>query len=258
MFGVSSQMGDVMDVSGGDESNPTNGIVVFGAAQPINDKYGDESCQNVTPSVFYSNSMVGQSIVITEKAKDKDIATLLTALDYLYSQEGGLLRSIGFSDVQQGEIQDAFYAAHGLDNGTYDVTTNEDGEDVYNIHNERDAEENLSFAAQMNRVVGLTVENNVNHNYPTYKQNSVDQWVIYPNTGYIDVPVLSQLSADEAKEKAESDAARITYMAQAGADFVTGRSDVADDAAWEAYTAELEKFGTDVITGYFNAALGNE
>ncbi len=256
-YGVSSQLGDVMDVSGGDESNPTNGIVVFGAAQPINDKYGDADCQNKTPSAFYSNSLLGTGIIITDKAKDKDIPTLLTALDYLYSQEGGLLRSYGFSDVQQAEIQDPFYTAHHLDRGAYDITKNDAGEEIYNLHNETYAEENLAFAAMMNRVVGKTVAKNVNHNYPAFKQNSVDQYVLYPNTGYIDTPVLSQLTASQSKEKADSDAQRTTYMAQAAADFVTGRTDISDDAEWESYTKELAQFGEEEIVGYFNEALGN-
>ncbi len=256
-YGMSSQMGSVMDVSDGDESNPTNGIVVFGAPQPVNDVYGTKDQQGMDPFCFFGNSLVSGSVIVTEKAKDKDIATLLTAVDYLYSQEGGLLRSIGFSDEQQAELQNEFYAEHHLDNGVYHIEQNEDGEDLYFIHNERDNEDDLAQSAMMERVVGLKIAKNIETGYPSFKQRSVDLWVLYSDYGQISGTVTGQLSADQAQETAGIQSAINTFTSQAVADFVAGRRDITSDKDWDSYVSELNSYDPQTYCDYINEALGN-
>ncbi len=257
-YGVSSQMGNVMDVSGGDESNPTSGMVVFGAPQPINDKYGTKDDQGKDPFVYFSNSLLGFSVVVTEKAKDKDLATLLTAIDYLYSQEGGLLRTYGFSDEMQADLQNEFYAGHHLDNGTYHIEEDEDGNEIYMIHNERDAEDDLAQSAMMGRVLGLDVQKNVDRGYPSFKKNGVDLWVKYPAYGYLTGAVTGQLSAEDAQLNSDINTQVMTFTAQRMADFVAGRADIESDSDWESYCSELEGYSVQAYADRLNAALGNE
>jgi len=51
----------------------TDGIVVFGAAQPINDIYGNDDQKLKIPYTMYQPLLVGGGICITDKMKDKDI-----------------------------------------------------------------------------------------------------------------------------------------------------------------------------------------
>ena len=90
-YGLASQL---LDGLAGDGSNPlTANAVVYACASPINDEYGDASVQNIKPTTYYSGGYLGTSWVVTDKAEDKDIASLLTAIDYFYSDEGSLLFS---------------------------------------------------------------------------------------------------------------------------------------------------------------------
>ena len=250
--GVSSDIGNVLEESG----DYTSGIVVATAPLPINDMYGDKSTQGHEPTVYFGSSLVGNSFVITEKAADKDIATLLTAVDYLFSEEGGVLRQYGLSDVQQAEVQDEFYNTHGLENGIYDVTE-EDGVKIYNIHTkERDADGGLASAASMQRVYGLTVEKNVNMGNTDFKQHCLDNYTMYPNAGTLTSTVTGQLSADQTARYSEINTQATTYMSQAVADFVTGRSDIDSEEAWKDYCDTLDGYGVDEYSDMLNEVLG--
>ena len=46
-------------------------MVLFGAAQPINDVYGDASCQGHEPFQFYCGNISTQSVIITDHASEK-------------------------------------------------------------------------------------------------------------------------------------------------------------------------------------------
>ena len=251
-YGMSSQLGDLLDTSNGDETNPINGIVLYCAPQPINDVYGTEAEQGTTPFSFYGNSLVSGGVVITNKAEDKDIAALLTAIDYMYSYEGGLLKTYGLSDVQQAEIQDEFLNEHGLSAGLYSI----DDDGVIHVNNDRDAEDGLADASIFSRVCGLNVNANCDHGYPEFKQKNLDLWIMYSDYGQIDATVSSQLSSDQSDENSQIMTNVTTYMYQAVADFVTGRQDIDDDAAWQAYCDELTGYGTDTYTNNYNTAIG--
>lgn len=93
-------------------------------ASPINDVYRDASVQNVAPTTYYSGGYLGCSWVITDKAEDKDIASLLTAIDYFYSDEGSLLFNHGISDeiMASANGDEDWYQGYvdlGLPNGAY-------------------------------------------------------------------------------------------------------------------------------------------
>ena len=107
-----------------------DGICVYGAAQPINDVYGDESVQGNDPACFFQGTLVGTATVVTEKTKDKDLARLFTAIDWFYSEEGSIMRSMGFSDEQQAVIQSPHYVERGYEKGAYTVETDNEGNKI--------------------------------------------------------------------------------------------------------------------------------
>lgn len=96
-YGLTSQLLDGL-AGRQDRIHSQQIAVVYACASPINDEYGDASVQNIKPTTYYSAGYLGTSWVVTDKAEDKDIASLLTAIDYFYSDEGSLLFSKGISD----------------------------------------------------------------------------------------------------------------------------------------------------------------
>ena len=121
-YGQIGTLGSAIDTSNGDTSNLTNGAVVAGAPQPINDVYGSDACKYKEPYVYYANSLIGPGVVFTDKCKDMDLATLFTALDYLYEVDaGGLLKSYGLTAEQVEEFDCQWYVDRGLAGGAYTV-----------------------------------------------------------------------------------------------------------------------------------------
>ena len=50
----------------------------------------------------------GTSYAITSAAEDKDIGTLLTMIDYLYSEDGARLASLGLTPEEMEETGTSF------------------------------------------------------------------------------------------------------------------------------------------------------
>ena len=84
----------------------TEGIYVAGAPYPINDIYGTDDCKYIEPNCVMGGTLVEAGILITPKAAEKDLAALCSYLDYFYSEEGALIRSLGLSAEQVAEMQD--------------------------------------------------------------------------------------------------------------------------------------------------------
>ncbi len=120
--GLESQLGRRMDVGA---SEYTEGICSYGAPWPINDVYGDASCQNVEPNAVDHTSLAGTVWYVTSAAEGKDLGTLLSFFDYFYSEEGAVLKTLGLSKEQVEETQNQVYLDNGLENGAYSVK--EDG-----------------------------------------------------------------------------------------------------------------------------------
>lgn len=257
-YGQLGSLGDALDSKSGDASDLLNGAVICGAPQPINDVYGSDAQKNKIPYCYYAGSVVGPSIVVTDKAKDKDLASFFTALDYLYSTEGSLLRYYGFSDVQQEQVQDAFYKEHGLDHGAYTVLGTE-GEPIYHIAPEvtNDATD-MDTAIKLLRVVGLATNVGRDNGYSAMKQHSVDLWRYYEERGSIGNEIMAQLTKDETKSTSSIATYVSTYMSQAVPEFIMGGADVRNDEDWNTYCRKLEKYEPESYTAAVQRVLKGE
>ncbi len=251
-YGLLSQLGNGMDL--GDEA--TKDICVYGAQHPINDVYGDDSCKNVEPRVFYADQLASTGISVSISAKDKDLPTLFTYLDYFYGEEGALLRTFGFSDEQQAEIQDPFYAEWDMD-GTYTVEER-DGESWYLVNPEREKEEGLDVALCGERgAPGMRINHNVDMGYELTIAHGVQQWAIGSATGSLVMsPISNALTSEESEDWGNKQAQIMTYLSQEIPNFITGRKDIDDDAAWQEYVDQLTAFGCDSYAEYINNHLG--
>ncbi len=250
-YGLTSQLEGRMDTGSGDA---TDGAVIFGAPQPINDVYGTADDQGKEPTNYYGGSLVATSVVVTNKTEGKNLATFFTALDELYTPDGGMLRNIGLSKEQQAEFQSDFYLEWGLEDGAYEKVENTDGSYTYVLNPKRDAEDGLSGACSMMRVLAMTTNGNVDHGYTETEAHSLQNWIKYPTTGNIPTLVTAQLDADQTAFASTMTANLTSYVAQELPQFIRGEKTIEKD--WEDFVEGMKIYGTDTYCGYINEILG--
>ena len=91
-----------------DDNYPlTKGAMMLGARMPINDLYGEDSTKGHAPDTLYQFSSYSGAVAITTAAEGKDLATLLTFMDSLYTEEGAIIGTLGLNAEQYNEIKDS-------------------------------------------------------------------------------------------------------------------------------------------------------
>ena len=221
------------------------GIVVANASQPINDIYGSVEQQNVTPYCMYQDSKESAMTIVTDKAKDKDMATLFTFLDFLYSREGCILKSCGLSKAQYEESKDEFYTANGLTEGAY--IQNEDGtyQNVDYLLNEG---VRLGSAVTLGRITGLAGLKDKVQPSTDWKRHNMSLWTMYEATGAFKNSFVSQLSEEDAKTKSKTETNCLEFCYKSVPAFIQGTQDPYNDDDWNAYLKALSKYGPDKVT----------
>ena len=242
-YGLTSQVGSNLD--SGDSI--TSGICVFGAANPINDVYGDESCQNIIPTTFYQGAVVSSGAVVTNKAEEKNIGALLTAIDYLYSKDGALIRSFGLNKDQLDEIggSELYDQANMSETGAYEITTDEEGNEVIVKNTGADGIDGLYEALVLGRLPGLGIHKNVDSGNNAITQHFIALQSEYTATGNVTSLTSTALTSEQSDEQSVIFNNIFTYECQAVPDFVTGRADIDDDAAWQEFCDEIVELGSE-------------
>ena len=91
-----------------DDNYPlTKGAMMLGARMPINDLYGEDSTKGHEPDALYQYSSYSGAVAITTAAENKDLATLLTFMDSLYTEDGSIIGTLGLNAEQYNEIKDS-------------------------------------------------------------------------------------------------------------------------------------------------------
>lgn len=240
--GINGQLGGRMDAGA---SEYTEGICVYGAAWPINDVYGPESCQNVIPDCVDTTALYGTSYYITSAAEGKDIATLLSFFDYFYSEEGALLRSAGLSKEQVEETGSQFYYDYGLEDGAY--TDNGDG--TYTLSTViRDDGGSLATACAITKVPGISLFESLDRGYAETYQHSMDQWGLYKNTAFFQgTEVTNNMTEEDTKNYSNIQSKILDYMTTKAPDMIMGKTDPYDDGDWNDWCKMLGKYGYEKV-----------
>ena len=236
------------------------GMVVFGARQPINDVYGTAAQKNVEPYIMYQSGRANNSWFITDKTTDKDLAPLLSMLDYLYTTEGGLLGSLGLSKEQYDETKNEFYTRSGLTEGAYARVSEEEvrGSKIYAwVDNVNKSGVDLASAVKANRFIYLDVQSLVVSRAHKSMLNNLDQWIWYENTGGISGAITNQVSTDEQKTISKARTNIGEFMAKSVPPFIKGEKDPFNDSDWEAYVKAISKYGPDKVTEIYQQKLDN-
>ena len=248
-IGRNSETGAQMDA--GDPY--TKGIMVMGAKQPINDVYGSDAQKGHTPDSMYQMSRLSQPIGVSKKVSEKDLPAVLSFLDYLYTEEGGLLLAIGMTKEQVDKVQDPVYSRYGVD-GAYSVEETADGKAfVQNPILLKDTQlGNVLAATRLSTGFwSLPVIAAKENAYEKYAQNVHVLWDYYTNTGFPDSLIRSQFSTDESNQYNKTYANVDTYMSGQIPQFINGKLDIDSDSAWGDYCKMLKKYGPSKVTDLY-------
>ncbi len=251
--GRQSEIGGGMDI----DTPWTDGIMVYGAPQPINDVYGPDEHKNKAPNAYYVKPDMTIGMAITPAAEKKDLAVLFAFLDSMYDPDTANFGHNGFSREMMAEMDDntpwkQMYIKFGLSDGLWDENN---GDPVYT----QNVDVLLGNAMKMNRItkgfpydVRQTLEAR-----SALLQHSMDLWVLYDSTATIPENVDYMISPKDTSRKSKIDMNQQTYMAQSAPKFIMGQKgfDINNDKDWANYCKVLTKYGVDKVTQMYQKAL---
>ncbi|WP_335992195.1 hypothetical protein [Glycomyces sp. MUSA5-2] len=207
---------------------------------------------NGSPASWVSGSIPGATFVITNKASEAKQTQLIEILDYIYTYEGHLLGEFGTEGVNWAAPEEG------------DVPLDESVDPLFKIlPGDPDNEEgqNTSWGAMTQyfsdaefrggQVVGTDiysldgVERRLFEATELYAANKPAEAFPYWNVW---------VTGDAADELATIQTNVESAVAQASAEFVSGARDISDDAAWDAFQAELDTYGADRYVEIYQAA----
>ncbi|MDO4285469.1 MAG: extracellular solute-binding protein [Eubacteriales bacterium] len=241
--GSQGQLGGRMDLNDG---GYTEGICSYGCAWPINDVYGTEECKYVEPDCVPATSLSGTPYFITTAAEGKDIATLCSFLDYFYSEEGALIRTLGLSGEQAAESGSSLYEEWGLADGAYSV--GDDGRYIKSDVLVSDSG-NLQIACNLEKLPGITLISSVDNGYADTYEASLASWLKYKNTGFFQGSAVTNNMTNEDAGVCDDIRTRVLdYMTIHAPEMITGATDPFDDGDWNTWSTMLQKYNYQKAT----------
>ncbi len=226
----------------------TTGAVVYGCRQPMNDIYGDESSQNVEPYTFYTYNKVYGSVGLTTKMSEEETIAFLEFTDFLFSEEGSEL-ALGFNKEQYDACKDEFYTKQGVTEGAY----RKEGDNyILNV----DASDPLSNAVSLNRVVSRLALP-VDKQYDRYVSQAVSEWNYYETAPILfSASVSNAMTTEESSEVSSVRNSVDQFMIRSISPMIMSKGyDVWDDASWEQYCTDINKFQPENATTIYNEKL---
>ena len=232
----------------------TEGIMIYGARPVINDVYGSDAMKNNEPYSLYQYSRLRGNLCISKKASEEDLKTILSMLDYLYTEEGGCLLAFGMTKEQNDVLQDPTYTKYYLTNGAFNRETLADGSMAYHRDEKLLDDNDLASAMAAKRLtIGYYSKGFVpalNESYTKCALQAMAEWDYYYNTGYIDKALRNQFTSDEAATYSKVYANIDTYMSQNIPKFITGALDV-NGVDWDNYVKMLNKYSPNKVTAIY-------
>jgi len=255
-YGVQNQLMGNLD----DGEGLKAGMMVYAARQPINDIYGTAAQQNVEPYTMYQLGIEGNNWIITDKAEEKDIVPLLSMMDYMYSEEGSLMGSLGLNKEQYEVTKNELYTRLGLTEGAYTRVPEDQarGDRVYRwVETILFDGGTLQSACKPNRFFFL---DRATVNLPGGTESfigNLEQWIWYENKGGITGAISNQITPDEQKTIAKTQTNINEFMAKSVPPFIKGEKDPFSDDDWTNYVKALNKYNPAKVTAIYQEKLDN-
>ncbi len=235
----------------------TEGAVVFGARNPVNDVYGGDEQKFKAPDTFFGGTgWNGTGVCISTKAQNKNLEALFTFFDYFYSEEGSILNTMGLSKEQLNEettpqsVRD-WYKQYGMEDGAYTTETDENGKTVYRLNPACDTDNDMWIASQPYRIeIGYQNLPLVTHNFGDTLVHSRKEWQQWENTGFIDGFYRGQMTAQENKTYSSTrNTILLEYMQVEIPKFIKGTRKM---DTWDAFVDQLKARGCEDVNAIFN------
>lgn len=239
----------------------TDGVVVYGARNPINDVYGgDEQKLKVPDSFFCGTPFSGAGTCFAAKSKNtKNWDSLFRMLDYLYTEEGSVLVSAGLSKEQLADAPESvksYYEKYGVTDGAYTVEE-KDGETCYRLNPLLDTNSDLAASCRPSRIdIGYECTSKLIHNYGDTLVHSMEEWVAYENHGFIGGIERSQMTAEENKKYSQvRSEVLLEFMQIEVPKFIKGEKSL--DADWDSFVKNLERREYQSVNEIFDRILAS-
>lgn len=268
-YGLLSQCDNTMDISEGKENSAvngyTNGICVFSARQPINSSYGTSAMQNITPFFFYELGLTNISIIITSKAQGKNIPALLSLLDYVYSDEGAYLTTIGLSKEQYEISQDPIYKKLGLTEGAWYycdeqgnpwVEGTSTGKKIWREQQMLLDNEGLRGRMSANRFMGRRLGNGNKYiNKSATYLHSLSEVSMFDSNFTMFFAVEGALGGDDAATFSKINTSINDFMNKNCPKLINGTMDINNDSTWASYCGGLNKYKPNSVVSILQSTF---
>lgn len=222
--------------------------MVFGCSLPVNDVYGGDAQKYNIPDMLYQDPRLGVATGFTKKCEGKDLATLFTMINYLYSNEGATLASFGLSAEQYASMSFApdLYAENGLTAGF--TVSEQDGRTAYSLTVE--ASKELANAIKGQRMAcSLYMQGNdeyaLDRGYSGVRERTLNQWMKYEATAGIR-DYVSLLSGEDTATYDKTRNYINDYMGQSVPSLIKDGLD-----GWDDFCARVVKYGPDKVVNIF-------
>ncbi len=236
-------------------SDYTEGAMVFGCRQPINDIYGGAEQQGKIPNAMYQYSRKnGDYVVLTDKMDEDAVIAFLEFADFLYTDEGKLLGNVGMNQEQYEKTPSAFYEKNGLTEGAYTVEV-VDGKNVY--HPKVNPTTTVFNAVCLSRIgVRLTMNDGLDRGYDNVTAQAVANWDYYPNTAKIPSRVTASMTPEQNQQVSKIRASLDPFQQRVVPAMIKGEGyDVWNDADWESFCKDINKYRASEITAIYQTVL---
>ena len=241
--GLESTLGARLDTG---NSSYTDGIFAQGCCWPVNDVYGGEENQYVAPhTTRFGETASPSGFYLMNSAEGMDLEPLLTFLDYLYSEEGAVARTLGLSkeQLEEGRVDTSFYEEYGLSEGAY--TVGEDGR--YRVSDVLVNDSgSLSIAASLDKLPGLQLVESVDYGYAETYENSLRLWSRFPNRGGVFGSVaMGNMDVEEYDEVQTALNRVLEYMRGEAYKFIENGM---TDSDWNSWCSMLGRYHVDEVS----------
>jgi len=233
-FGLSSQIGDTM-------SMPDYGLYfdVYAAISPLDTEHGVTEAFPFAWVPSYDPGTTG--VAITSACED--IPKFLSIIDYLYGEEGGMMRQNGLTAEQAAEANIELYFDNGLENGVYWIT--DDGEFVFNPvltagGGTMDAEPFISV-----RYPTLSINTYMNQTVREEELVASEIWARYHDSETIGkLPGSLSYPVEESITLTDNSTIIYEYIDTMAPKFIMGTEELTEES-WNAFVEQIKAYGIE-------------
>lgn len=206
------------------------------AKEAMNGGSGSEYMLQI-PTCLYQAEDFSQGVVISKAAEGKDMEVLMRFFDFLYSEEGSVLTTLGLN-AEQAEGS-RYYEDYGLTNGAY--TVNSDGTYTFDQILEQNVGE-IRSAMVAGRIPGIRCESKITYTFPEPYINGRKQWLKYEATGFIGGILNGQRTAEETDViETVKAAVEQNYLYKEVYKFIKGERSL-ENAEWTSFARDVMNY----------------